>query len=60
MGDYFNKSDIKPFNWEELDGKTLKISVGKDITDGVKATTVMGQCQENGQIYVIHSEVIPQ
>ncbi|MEK5166007.1 hypothetical protein NYE69_27175 [Paenibacillus sp. FSL R5-0527] len=41
---------IKPFEWEELDGKTLKIRAGKQ--EGV--LIVVGYDQETKDIFVLH------
>lgn len=42
--------DIKPFVWEELDGKTLQIRAGKQ--EGV--LIVVGYDQETKDIFVLH------
>ncbi|MGE7828918.1 hypothetical protein [Paenibacillus sp. NPDC093718] len=44
--------DIKPFEWEELDGKTLKIRAGKQ--EGVMI--VVGYDQETKDTFVLHEE----
>lgn len=44
--------DIKHFEWEELDSKTLEIRAGKH--EGV--TVVVGYDQESKDIYVLHEE----
>lgn len=47
--------DIKPFEWEELDGKTLQIRAGKQ--EGV--LIVVGYDQETKDIFVLHDEKDP-
>ncbi len=44
-------ANIKPFNWQDLQGKTLKIIVGEG-----PGMAVMGKCEETGDIYVLHAE----
>lgn len=43
---------IKPFSWEDLDGKTLQIRAGKQ--EG--KMLVVGYDQETKDIYVLHEE----
>jgi len=45
--------DIKPFEWEELDGKTLKIRAGKH--EG--AMVVVGYDPETKDVFVLHEEI---
>ena len=47
------------FNWTELHGKELKISVGQSIDNLAKEmiTVVMGYEESTGKYYTIHQEV---
>ena len=45
--------DIKPFEWEELNGKTLRIVAGRQ--EG--ALIVVGYDQETEDVYVMHEEI---
>lgn len=48
--------NIKKFNWEELNGKELKIRVGKDVSSGdYKGLVVIGE-DKDGMFYVLHNE----
>lgn len=49
----FNPSDIKPLNYKDLDGKTLKMTV----VDNDECLLVAGIDKENNKIYMLHSEV---
>lgn len=48
--------DIKHFEWEELDGKTLEIRAGKH--EGV--LYVVGYDHKSKDIYVLHEEMTPE
>lgn len=48
----FKADDIKPFEWEELNGKTLRIVAGEQ--EG--AMIVVGYDQETKDVYVLHEE----
>lgn len=50
---FFDFSNIKPLNYKDLDGKTLKISV----IDNEECLLVAGVDKENNTIYMLHSEV---
>jgi hypothetical protein len=50
---FFNPKDIKPLNYKELDGKTLKMAV----IDNDECLLVAGVNKENNTIYMLHSEV---
>lgn len=45
--------DIKPFEWEKLNGKNLRIIVGEQ--DG--SVAVLGYDEENKVAYVLHNEI---
>ena len=55
MGNYFNEEHLKilSFNWEDLNDKTLRISVSKSIDGKV----VCGKCKEDGKVYVLHMNI---
>jgi hypothetical protein len=46
------------FNWQQIDGLTLKISVGTDEQEGVKTSTVVGLDESSGKVYVIHVDQV--
>jgi hypothetical protein len=50
--------NIKPFDWKELDGKKLKISVGESIDSLAKemTTVVVGYEKKTGNMYTLHAE----
>jgi hypothetical protein len=50
---FFNPSDIKPLNYKDLDGKTLKMT----IVDNDECLLVAGINKETNTIYMLHSEV---
>lgn len=50
---FFNPKDIKPLNYKDLDGKTLKMAV----IDNDECLLVAGVDKENNKIYILHSEV---
>ena len=52
----FDKSQFKMFNWNDIDGKTLKMSV----YEGELGTSVIGIDESNGNMYVIYSKVIEE
>lgn len=47
---------VHTFKLEELDGKTLKIMVGKDTQDGVETTVVIGHEEKTDIKYILNSE----
>jgi hypothetical protein len=51
---------IKPFDWQELHNKTLKIFIGTDWSNGVDYTckTIIGKDIETGKIIFLNQEVI--
>ena len=44
--------NIHKFDWRDLHGKVLKITVGESEEDGMKYMCVMG-VDENGHYYVV-------
>ena len=58
----FNEKDIKNsmFNWEDLNGKTLQIRVGKDITEDGETMIVSGYSKKENKHYIIHAIVEDQ
>lgn len=50
---FFVASNIKPLNYKDLDGKTLKMIVA----DNEECLLVAGINKENNTIYILHSEV---
>ena len=52
----FNKENIKEFNWSDIDGKILKISVYK----GEFGMSVVGIDEINGNMYVLYTKVIEE
>ena len=49
----FNKENIKAFNWNDIDGKVLKMSV----YEGELGISVIGIDETNGYMYVIYNKV---
>lgn len=51
-------NNIKPFDWKELDGKKLKISVSQDLDNKAKemTTVVIGYEKSTGNMYTLHME----
>jgi hypothetical protein len=47
-------NNIKPFKWEDLDGKTLQIIVFK-TADGISVAGI-----ENNEIYLLYQNIIPE
>jgi hypothetical protein len=47
------------FSWQELNGKTLEISVARHYDDIAKEslTTVIGRCKTTGKCYVLVNEI---
>jgi len=52
----FNKENIKEFNWSDIDGKILKISVYENDL----GISVIGIDETNGNIYVLYTKVIEE
>jgi hypothetical protein len=50
---FFNPKDIKPLNYKDLNGKTLKMTV----VDNDECLLVAGIDKENNKIYMLHSKV---
>lgn len=50
---FFDSSNIKPLNYKDLDGKTLKMAV----VDNKECLLVAGVDKETNTIYILHSEV---
>ena len=50
---FFDFSNIKPLNYKDLDGKTLKMTV----IDNDECLLVAGIDKENNKIYMLHSKV---
>lgn len=50
--------NVKTFDWKELDGKKLKITVGESIDPLAKemTTVVCGYEKKTGHIYTLHAE----
>lgn len=44
------------FDWKELHGKQLRITVGQSGEDGVESVCVMGVDESTGHYYVLHTE----
>ena len=51
MSAWLKNEDIKSFDWKILDGKTLDIKVVE-----LEGLTMIGGRDENGIIYILHSE----
>lgn len=51
--------DVPTFDWSELNGKRLLISVSSDIDSyaNERTSVVLGLDEETGLFYTIHSEV---
>jgi len=49
----FDYRQLTEFNWDELNGKTLKISIGLDVTEDLTTTCVMGEDEKTGKHYLL-------
>lgn len=45
------------FNWEDLDGKTLSIKVGKEVTKDGETVIVSGYSKDEKKHYILHAIV---
>lgn len=56
----FNINDIKTFEWEDLDGKTLEMYVAKDLSNGTDYTckTIYGRDIKTGNLYILNQDLI--
>lgn len=46
--------DQSIFNWEDLNGKTLKIQVAKDISKDGESIMVSGYSKKDNKYYILH------
>lgn len=50
--------EVASFNWEELNGKTLKIIVSKDESKkDITSVCIFGHDQIENKIYLLHNEI---